>query len=79
MALPGEDSRRCSTGYYSINNQNVPFEVIDELEKINVRTEYGTDLFIPAFDFASGKNDWTDDIIIEILDNFCMQYIQKNL
>ena len=43
----------------------MPFEVIDELEKINVRTEYGTDLFIPAFDFASGKNDWTDDIIIE--------------
>lgn len=79
MALPGEDSRRCSTGYYSINNQNVPFEVIDELEKINVRTEYGTDLFIPAFDFASGKNDWTDDIIIEILDNFLYAIYSEKL
>lgn len=70
MALPGEDSIRRSTGYYSASNQNQPFEEIPELEKLNKRTEYGTDLFIPAFDFSSGKMEWKDIIIIELLENF---------
>ena len=70
MALPGEDSIRRSTGYYSVSNQNQPFEEIPELEQLNKRTEYGTDLFIPAFDFSSGKMEWKDIIIIELLENF---------
>ena len=43
---------------------------IEELDNINERNEYGTDLFIPVFSFASGKMDWKDEVIAEILDNF---------
>lgn len=70
MALQGENSIRRSIGYYSASNQNQPFNEIPELEKLNKRMEYGTDLFIPAFDFNSSKMDWKDIIIIELLENF---------
>lgn len=44
---------------------------IAQLDDLNERTEHGTDLFIPGFDFATGQsNGWKDEIIIEILDNF---------
>lgn len=70
MSNPGEDIVRRSTGYYGNGVENKPFQSIKELDEINERTEYGTDLFIPAFAFASGKLDWKDEIIVEILDNF---------
>jgi len=66
-----EDPVRRSTGYFSTNSLNTPFRELELLEQLNLRNESGTDLFIPGFNFATSKaNDWKDDIIIEILENF---------
>lgn len=70
MSQSGEDCIRRSTGYYSDGVENCPFQCIKELDDINVRNEYGTDLFIPAFTFEAGKLEWKDEIIVEILENF---------
>ena len=70
MSKPGEDTVRRSTGYYGDGIENKPFPHIEELDNINERNEYGTDLFIPVFSFASGKMDWKDEVIAEILENF---------
>lgn len=69
--IPGEDPIRRSTGYYADGLQNRPFQSIRQLDCMISRTEHGTDLFIPAFNYSTGKStDWKDEIIIEILDNF---------
>lgn len=70
MSKLGEDIVRRSTGYYGDGVENKPFRSIHELDEINERTEYGTDLFIPVFTFTVGKLDWKDEIIVEILENF---------
>lgn len=71
MSLLGEDIVRSSTGYYGKGKENKPYHKIQQLDDICIRNDYGTDLFIPAFAFAtSGKLDWQDEIIVEILDNF---------
>lgn len=68
---PGEDPIRRSTGYYGDGEQNNALPFIAQLDALNKRTEHGTDLFIPGFNFVTGKaNDWKDEIIVEILDNF---------
>lgn len=68
---PGEDPIRRSTGYYSDGIKNNPLVSIEQLDRLNLRNECGTDLFIPGFDFASAKTDnWVDDVIIELLGNF---------
>ena len=68
---PGEDPVRRSTGYFSDGDKNKPLPRIEQLDNLNYRNECGTDLFIPGFDFAASKADnWTDDIIIELLENF---------
>lgn len=70
-AKPGEDPIRRSTGYYGDGEQNNALPFIAQLDALNKRTEHGTDLFIPGFNSATGKaNDWKDEIIVEILDNF---------
>ena len=66
-----EDPIRRSTGYFCDGEKNSPLHEIKKLDDLNYREEYGTDLFIPGFDFAAAKaDDWTNDIIIELLDNF---------
>ena len=70
MSRSEEDKVRRSTGYYGDGKENKPFHVIKQLDEINKRDEYGTDLFIPAFAFASGKLEWKEEVIVEILDNF---------
>ena len=68
---PLEDAVRRSTGYYSTNSLNTPFKTLPLLEQLSSRNESGTDLFVPGFNFSSAKtDDWKDDIIIEILENF---------
>ena len=67
----GKDSITRSTGYYGDGEDNRPFSKIDKLDKMVQRTEHGTDLFIPGFNFVTGRTtEWSDEIIIEILDNF---------
>lgn len=70
MSKPGEDIVRRSTGYYGDGIENKPFHSIKELDEINERTKYGTDLFIPVFTFTAGRLDWKDEVIVEILENF---------
>lgn len=65
------DVIRRSTGYYSDSNGNKPLPQIDLLESLYTRTEFGTDLFVPGFNFVAGSSsNWVDDIIIELLENF---------
>lgn len=66
-----EDPIRRSTGYYCNGIQNEPLKEIRQLDSLCLRNEYGTDLFIPGFNFAASKaDDWKDDIVIELLENF---------
>lgn len=76
MALPGEDTVRRSTGYYGDGVENRPFKSIKKLDEINMRTEPGTDLFIPAF---SIKDKWEDEIVSEILENFLYSIYSEQL
>ena len=67
----GEDPIRRSTGYYADGFENKPFIKIDLLDRLNQRNEQGTDLFIPGFNYSAAKaDDWRNDIIIELLENF---------
>lgn len=67
----GKDSITRSTGYYGDGEDNRPFTKIEKLDKLFQRTEHGTDLFIPGFNFVTGRTTkWSDEVIIEILDNF---------
>ena len=67
----GEDPIRRSTGYYGDGVENNPLARIELLERLNQRNEYGTDLFIPGFNYTASKaDDWRNDIIIELLENF---------
>ena len=62
-------------GYYGEADGNMPVEKIDELDKLNIRTKVGTDVFIYGF---NGGETWKESIIGEILDNFIMS-IHKGL
>ena len=66
-----EDPIRRSTGYYGGDERNKPLRKIELLDQLNKRGETGTDLFVPGFDTSAHKlDDWKDDIIIELLENF---------
>lgn len=70
-AISGKDPITRSTGYYGNGKENSPFTEIEKLDKLVTRSEHGTDLFIPGFNFVTGRTtEWADEIIIEILDNF---------
>lgn len=70
-SVPGEDKIRRSTGYFGEGYENRAFKSIQQLDDICKRTEQGTDLFVPGFNFITGNStEWDDEIIIEILDNF---------
>ena len=56
-------------GYYGNSDGNMPVDKIDELDKLNVRKEVGTDVFVYGF---NGGDNWKESIIGEILDNFIM-------
>ena len=79
MSFSGEDYIRRSTGYFGEGRENHPFESIKALDDINLRTECGTDLFIPAFNFAAGKMNWEDEVIVEILENFLYSIYAEKL
>ncbi len=68
--MVGEDRVRRSVGYFGEKDNNKPSVSIDALDKIYERTEYGTDLFIPAFDYSTSGDEWIRKIMQEIVDNF---------
>lgn len=62
-------------GYYGNPKGNLPVESIEELERLNKRSEVGTDVFV--YGFNAGM-DWDKDVVNEVLENFLMS-IHKNL
>lgn len=60
------------TGFYgNVNYDGNTYccETIEELDNINYRTNYGTDIYIMGF---NNYSDWKDKIIISLLENFLL-------
>lgn len=76
--LEGEDPKRRSVGYFGEDKDMNPAVSMPELDALNLRSEHGTDLFIPGFAYATSDETWVQDIMAEIVDNFlCAVYIGK--
>ena len=74
------DPIRRSVGYFGESAGNLPVAMIPALDRIYERNEVGTDLFVPGFDYVvNGKNDWVNQMIWEILENFLMAIEYNNL
>lgn len=74
------DPIRRSVGYFGETNGNIAVPNMTELDRLYARTDVGTDLFVPGFNFVvDGKNDWVNQMIGEILENFLMAIEYKNL
>lgn len=74
------DPIRRSVGYFGETTGNIAVPSMPELDKLYSRTAVGTDLFVPGFNFVvDGKNDWVNQMIGEILENFLMAIEYKNL
>lgn len=65
-------------GYFGNPVNNVPVTEIKELNDINIRDEYGTDLFIYGFN-SKISNSWKNDVIIEVLNNFLVSIYNETL
>jgi len=63
-------------GYYGNPEGNNPVKLIPELEKINARTEIGTDIFV--FGFKTGDG-WEKEIEVALLDSFLMSFYNDQL
>lgn len=75
-----EDPIRRSVGYFGETTGNIAVPSMPELDRLYSRTAVGTDLFVPGFNFVvDGKNDWVNQMIGEILENFLMAIEYKNL
>lgn len=64
-------------GYFGDEERNMPVKKIDEIEKINQRTEHGTDVFVYGFKY--GSENWEDELITAILDNFLVAIYKGQL
>lgn len=74
------DPIRRSVGYFGETTCNMAVPSMPELDRLYSRTAVGTDLFVPGFNFVvDGKNDWVNQMIGEILENFLMAIEYKNL
>lgn len=62
-------------GYYGNPEGNLPVESIAELERLNSRSDIGTDVFVYGF---NADREWEKDIVNEVIENFLMS-IHKNL
>lgn len=74
------DPIRRSVGYFGEKTGNIAVAALPELDSLYMRDRVGTDLFIPGFNFAlDGKDDWINQMIGEILENFLMAIDYMNL
>ena len=78
-AVPeGEDPVRRSVGYFGSDSAGKPASGFKELDKLNVRSSQGTDIFIPGFTSATTDDTWVKEVLREIVDNFLYSiYIGK--
>lgn len=63
-------------GYYGNPVGNSPVESITELDRLNIRTETGTDIFVFGF---KGVADWETEIMVALLENFLMSIYNGEL
>lgn len=63
-------------GYYGNPNGNSPVESIPELDRLNLKTEIGTDVFVYGF---NGSPDWETEIMVALLENFLMSIYNGEL
>lgn len=74
------DPIRRSVGYFGETTGNIAVPSMPELDRLYSRTAIGTDLFVPGFNYVvDGKNDWVNQMVGEILENFLMAIEYKNL
>lgn len=74
------DPIRRSVGYFGEKDGNRAVPCLAELDKLYERTAVGTDLFVPGFNYVlNGNNDWLNQMVGEILDNFLMAIEYNNL
>lgn len=64
------DPIRRAVGYYGNPENNMPLNSIGYLDKLNLREEYGTDVFIPGFTGVTADGKWVAKMIGAILDSF---------
>lgn len=65
-------AKKFGNGFYGnlqLDGSTTCCEVIDELEDINYRDDYGTDIYIMGFNDYS---NWQDKIIVSLLENFLL-------
>lgn len=74
----GECAFTTGIGYYGNSDTNGPVESIKELEKLNIRDEIGTDIFVYGLNVVN-TNDVKEEVYIEVLDNFIMSIYRKML
>ncbi|MBR3362209.1 MAG: hypothetical protein IKG39_12855 [Lachnospiraceae bacterium] len=68
-----------SIGYYGNPDGNMPEIEIPELEKLNIRDETGTDVFIYGFNGSGIEDAWKHEIESALLENFLMSIYRGNL
>ena len=64
-------------GYYGNPENNMPVPQIPELDKLNERSQMGTDVFIYGFNDA--QETWERQMFVEILDNFLIAIYKGKL
>lgn len=71
-----KDSITTGTGYYSSDKRNNPIRDCLSLNPNYYRTEYGTDIFVLAF---NKSNSWKEEIISSVLDEFLIAIFNDEL
>ena len=64
-------------GYYGNPENNMPVLQIPELDKLNERSQMGTDVFI--YGFNDPQETWEKQMVVEILDNFLIAIYKGKL
>lgn len=72
-------SKTGGIGYFGDNEHNSPVEQINYLEKLNSRSEKGTDVFIYGFQKKIERKVWDKEIAHELLQNFILALYYKKL
>ena len=83
LSFPSNDNNGLMTtgfGYYGDATHNMPVKELPELERINTRSEVGTDVFIYGFNSnTDGNNSWGEEIELELISNFYMSIYRNKL
>lgn len=74
--MEGTDEKTQGTGYFGLNNKNMPILEDFNLDKSYKRTTTGTDIYILGF---RKNNNWKKELITKILDSFMSSIFYEEL